>query len=69
MPITTRFAGCWMAEWTCLLVETIFDTLNAKAAFFAILRLFEERGIEPLRTKERREAQRAEGRLCRSWRR
>src|SRR5436309_5636799 len=31
-----------------LLVETIFDTLNAKAAFFAILRLFEERGIEPL---------------------
>jgi 5-methyltetrahydrofolate--homocysteine methyltransferase len=30
-----------------LLVETIFDTLNAKAAFFAILRLFEERGIEP----------------------
>src|SRR3954453_2068058 len=31
-----------------LLVETIFDTLNAKAAFFAILRLFEERGIVPL---------------------
>jgi 5-methyltetrahydrofolate--homocysteine methyltransferase len=31
-----------------LLVETIFDTLNAKAAFHAILRLFEERGIEPL---------------------
>src|SRR6266487_2190377 len=31
-----------------LLVETIFDTLNAKAAFFAILKLFEERGIEPL---------------------
>ncbi|HSU54527.1 MAG TPA: methionine synthase, partial [Candidatus Dormibacteraeota bacterium] len=31
-----------------LLVETIFDTLNAKAAFFAILRLFEERGIAPL---------------------
>src|SRR5213078_2159738 len=29
-----------------LLVETIFDTLNAKAAFFAILRLFEERGLE-----------------------
>jgi 5-methyltetrahydrofolate--homocysteine methyltransferase len=27
-----------------LLVETIFDTLNAKAAFFAIMRLFEERG-------------------------
>ncbi len=31
-----------------LLVETIFDTLNAKAAFFSILRLFEERGITPL---------------------
>src|SRR5690348_11493438 len=31
-----------------LLVETIFDTLNAKAAFFSILRLFEERGIVPL---------------------
>jgi 5-methyltetrahydrofolate--homocysteine methyltransferase len=28
-----------------LLVETIFDTLNAKAAFFAIASLFEERGI------------------------
>ncbi len=27
-----------------LLVETIFDTLNAKAAFFAIEQLFEERG-------------------------
>ena len=30
-----------------LLVETIFDTLNAKAAFFAIQKLFEERGISP----------------------
>jgi 5-methyltetrahydrofolate--homocysteine methyltransferase len=30
-----------------LLVETIFDTLNAKAAFFAILKLFEERGVSP----------------------
>ena len=28
-----------------LLIETIFDTLNAKAAIFAIERLFEERGI------------------------
>src|SRR5215469_12616019 len=28
-----------------LLVETIFDTLNARAAFFAIQKLFEERGI------------------------
>ena len=31
-----------------LLVETIFDTLNAKAAFYAILKLFEERGVAPL---------------------
>ena len=30
-----------------LLVETIFDTLNSKAAFFAILKLFDERGILP----------------------
>ncbi len=29
-----------------LLVETIFDTLNSKAAFFAILKLFEERNIQ-----------------------
>ena len=29
-----------------LLIETIFDTLNAKAALFAIDELFEERGIE-----------------------
>ena len=31
-----------------LLVETIFDTLNSKAAFFAIAKLYEERGISPL---------------------
>ena len=31
-----------------LLVETIFDTLNAKAAFFAIQKVFQERGISPL---------------------
>jgi len=31
-----------------LLVETIFDTLNAKAAFFSILKLFKERDIAPL---------------------
>ena len=30
-----------------LLVETIFDTLNARAAFFAIQRILEERGLEP----------------------
>jgi 5-methyltetrahydrofolate--homocysteine methyltransferase len=34
-----------------LLVETIFDTLNAKAAFFAIQQVFEERGIEPLQCR------------------
>ena len=28
-----------------LLVETIFDTLNAKAAIFALETLFEERGV------------------------
>ncbi|MEO7298774.1 MAG: homocysteine S-methyltransferase family protein, partial [Verrucomicrobiota bacterium] len=31
-----------------LLVETIFDTLNAKAAFFAILNVFDERGLSAL---------------------
>ena len=31
-----------------LLVETIFDTLNAKAAFFAIQKVYDERGIKPL---------------------
>jgi 5-methyltetrahydrofolate--homocysteine methyltransferase len=31
-----------------LLVETIFDTLNAKAAFFAIQKVYDERGIVPL---------------------
>ncbi|RYY88968.1 MAG: 5-methyltetrahydrofolate--homocysteine methyltransferase [Chitinophagaceae bacterium] len=31
-----------------LLVETIFDTLNAKAAIFAIRKYFRETGIEPL---------------------
>ena len=31
-----------------LLVETIFDTLNAKAAFFAIQKILEERGLSPL---------------------
>ncbi len=29
-----------------LLVETIFDTLNSKAAFFAILKLFDERNMQ-----------------------
>ena len=31
-----------------LLVETIFDTLNARAAFFAVQNVFDERGINPL---------------------
>ena len=31
-----------------LLVETIFDTLNAKAAFFAIQEIFDERGLTAL---------------------
>ena len=31
-----------------LLVETIFDTLNAKAAFAAILDVYEARGIDPV---------------------
>ena len=31
-----------------LIVETIFDTLNAKAAFFAIQQIFDERSISPV---------------------
>jgi len=41
-----------------LLVETIFDTLNSKAAFFAILKLYEERGIAPLAFGERPDSHR-----------
>jgi 5-methyltetrahydrofolate--homocysteine methyltransferase len=33
-----------------LLVETIFDTLNSRAAFFAIQKIYDERGIEPLQS-------------------
>jgi 5-methyltetrahydrofolate--homocysteine methyltransferase len=33
-----------------LLVETIFDTLNARAAFFAIQKIYDERGIKPLQS-------------------
>ena len=29
-----------------ILIETIFDTLNAKAAGFATLEVFEEKGVE-----------------------
>ena len=36
-----------------LLVETIFDTLNGKAAFFAILKTLEERGLEPFPHRSR----------------
>ena len=32
-----------------LLVETVFDTLNAKAALFAIERVFDERGVPAAR--------------------
>ena len=46
-----------------LLVETIFDTLNAKAAFFAILRLYEERGIQPLAYGTQIPAQSGAGRV------
>ncbi|HWC60657.1 MAG TPA: homocysteine S-methyltransferase family protein, partial [Verrucomicrobiae bacterium] len=31
-----------------ILVETIFDTLNAKAAFFAVQKIYKERGLQPL---------------------
>ncbi len=34
-----------------LLVETIFDTLNARAAFFAIQKIFDERGIASLQSR------------------
>src|SRR6266511_3348939 len=40
-PARRRF----VAGADILLVETIFDTLNSKAAFFAILKLFDERHI------------------------
>jgi 5-methyltetrahydrofolate--homocysteine methyltransferase len=45
-----------------LLVETIFDTLNARAAFFAIQKVFDERGVSPLpyRRGELRESHKSE---------
>jgi 5-methyltetrahydrofolate--homocysteine methyltransferase len=45
-----------------LLVETIFDTLNARAAFFAIQKIFDERGIQPFpyRRGELREPHKSE---------
>ena len=41
-----------------LLVETVFDTLNAKAAFFAIERVFDERGARVPVMASAREGQR-----------
>ncbi|MDP7062174.1 MAG: methionine synthase [Planctomycetota bacterium] len=40
----TQAQGLYDGGVDCLLVETIFDTLNAKAALFAIEQLFENRG-------------------------
>lgn len=40
----TQAEGLYDGGVDCLLVETIFDTLNAKAALFAIEQLFEDRG-------------------------
>jgi len=36
--------GLWDGGVDLFLIETVFDTLNAKAAIFALLTLFEERG-------------------------
>lgn len=36
--------GLWDGGVDLFLIETIFDTLNAKAAIYALLQLFEERG-------------------------
>ena len=43
-PISSRPTGWSTAAPTCCSIETIFDTLNAKAAIFALETLFEERG-------------------------
>ena len=43
-PTSTRPAAWSTAAPTCCFIETIFDTLNAKAAIFAVETLFEERG-------------------------
>ena len=40
----SRWQACWKAACDLLLVETIFDTLNAKAALFAIDEVFVETG-------------------------
>ena len=41
---TSRRAGSWRAGWTSCCAETTFDTLNLKAALFAIQQLFDETG-------------------------
>ena len=43
-PTSSRPAGCVDGGADLLLIETIFDTLNAKAAIFALETLFEEHG-------------------------
>ncbi len=47
-PTASRRAHLLDGGCDILLVETIFDTLNAKAAFFAIQEIFDERGISAL---------------------
>jgi 5-methyltetrahydrofolate--homocysteine methyltransferase len=44
-PTTTQTRGLVDGGVDLLLIETIFDTLNAKAAIYAILRLFDERNL------------------------
>ena len=45
-PMRSRFAGLMDGGADIILIETIFDTLNAKAAGFATLEVFEEKGVE-----------------------
>src|SRR5690606_16312330 len=45
-PYTTLFRSLLDGGCDLLLVETIFDTLNAKAALYAIQEVKEERGID-----------------------
>ncbi|MEZ4737433.1 MAG: methionine synthase [Caldilineaceae bacterium] len=46
LPTMRPYAGWSRAGWTLLLIETIFDTLNAKAAIFACMRYFAEHGVK-----------------------
>ena len=45
-PTASRCAGCSTGGADLLLIETIFDTLNAKAAIYAIAEQCEERGVD-----------------------